>query len=124
MVEDWATESLLAARQAYQAPETGKRMKSGQKLAMPTWGEHAGGEAAALSAECGWRWFSMRRSSGELVRTRKRKHRTADLAKSAVNWQAVVERSVASERLTSPLGYRVRGCRLVKRQTAPTIYVS
>ena len=31
-VEDWATESLLAARQAYQVPETGKRLKSGQKL--------------------------------------------------------------------------------------------
>jgi hypothetical protein len=31
-VEDWATESLLAARQAYQAPETGMRLKSGQKL--------------------------------------------------------------------------------------------
>jgi S1/P1 Nuclease len=32
-VEDWATESLLAARQAYQVPETGVRLKSGQKLA-------------------------------------------------------------------------------------------
>jgi nuclease S1 len=31
-VEDWATESLLVARQAYQVPETGARMKSGQKL--------------------------------------------------------------------------------------------
>ena len=31
-VEDWATESLLAARQAYQVPGTGKRIKSGQKL--------------------------------------------------------------------------------------------
>jgi hypothetical protein len=31
-VEDWATESLLAARRAYQVPETGKRLKSGQKL--------------------------------------------------------------------------------------------
>jgi S1/P1 Nuclease len=31
-VEDWATESVLAAKQAYQVPETGKRMKSGQKL--------------------------------------------------------------------------------------------
>ena len=28
-IEDWATESLLAARQAYQVPETGKRLKSG-----------------------------------------------------------------------------------------------
>jgi len=32
-VEDWATESLLAARQAYQVPETGQRLKPGQKLA-------------------------------------------------------------------------------------------
>ena len=32
-VEDWATESLLAARAAYQVPETGMRIKSGQKLA-------------------------------------------------------------------------------------------
>jgi S1/P1 Nuclease len=31
-VEDWATESLLAARQAYRVPETGKRLKPGQKL--------------------------------------------------------------------------------------------
>ena len=31
-VEDWATESLLAARAAYQVPETKKRMKPGQKL--------------------------------------------------------------------------------------------
>jgi nuclease S1 len=31
-IEDWATESLLASRQAYQVPETGKRLKSGQKL--------------------------------------------------------------------------------------------
>jgi hypothetical protein len=31
-VEDWATESLLAAREAYQVPETGTRLKPGQKL--------------------------------------------------------------------------------------------
>jgi hypothetical protein len=31
-VEDWATESLHAARQAYQVPETGVRLKPGQKL--------------------------------------------------------------------------------------------
>ena len=31
-VEDWATESLLAARAAYNVPETGKRLKPGQKL--------------------------------------------------------------------------------------------
>jgi hypothetical protein len=30
--EDWATESLLAARHSYQVPETGKRFKSGEKL--------------------------------------------------------------------------------------------
>jgi hypothetical protein len=34
-VEDWATESLLAARQAYQVPETGMRLKPGRKLADP-----------------------------------------------------------------------------------------
>jgi hypothetical protein len=31
-VEDWATESLLAARQAYQVPESGMRLKPGQEL--------------------------------------------------------------------------------------------
>jgi hypothetical protein len=31
-VEDWVTERLLAARQTYRVPETGKRRKSGQKL--------------------------------------------------------------------------------------------
>ncbi len=31
-VEDWATESLLAARQPYVVPETGKRLRPGQKL--------------------------------------------------------------------------------------------
>jgi hypothetical protein len=31
-VEDWATESLLAAREVYQDPATGRRMKSGAKL--------------------------------------------------------------------------------------------
>jgi nuclease S1 len=30
-VEDWATESLLAAREAYKVPESGLRLKSGQK---------------------------------------------------------------------------------------------
>jgi hypothetical protein len=30
--EDWATESLLAAREAYKDPRTGKRIKSGTKL--------------------------------------------------------------------------------------------
>jgi nuclease S1 len=31
-VEDWATESLLAARQAYQDPVSGQRIKPGAKL--------------------------------------------------------------------------------------------
>ena len=31
-VEDWATESLLASRDAYVDPATGQRMKSGAKL--------------------------------------------------------------------------------------------
>ena len=31
-VEDWATESLLAAREAYQDPATGMRIKPGTKL--------------------------------------------------------------------------------------------
>jgi len=31
-VEDWATESLLLARAAYLVPETGNRLKPGQKL--------------------------------------------------------------------------------------------
>jgi nuclease S1 len=31
-VEEWATESLLAAKQAYQDPTTGQRIKSGHKL--------------------------------------------------------------------------------------------
>jgi nuclease S1 len=30
--QDWATESLLAARQAYQDPATGRRIKSGTRL--------------------------------------------------------------------------------------------
>jgi nuclease S1 len=31
-IEDWATESLLAARQAYQVPGTDRRIKPGEKL--------------------------------------------------------------------------------------------
>jgi hypothetical protein len=31
-VDDWATESLLAARAAYVVPQTGGRIKPGQKL--------------------------------------------------------------------------------------------
>ncbi len=33
-VEDWATESLLAAREAYVDPLTGQRIKSGTKLGL------------------------------------------------------------------------------------------
>lgn len=32
-IEDWATESLLAARQAYRDPTSGQKIKKGQKLA-------------------------------------------------------------------------------------------
>jgi hypothetical protein len=32
MVEEWASESLLAAREAYQNPMTGARLKPGAKL--------------------------------------------------------------------------------------------
>ena len=35
-VEDWATESLLAAREAYVDPATGQRIKSGTKLGSTT----------------------------------------------------------------------------------------
>jgi hypothetical protein len=35
MVEDWATESLLAARAAYQVPGTDRRIKPGEKLVGP-----------------------------------------------------------------------------------------
>ncbi len=31
-VEDWATESVLSARQAHEVPETGMRLKPGQEL--------------------------------------------------------------------------------------------
>jgi hypothetical protein len=31
-VEEWATESLLATREAYQNPQTGQRIKPGAKL--------------------------------------------------------------------------------------------
>ncbi len=33
-VEDWATESLLAAREAYVEPVTGQRIKSGAKVGL------------------------------------------------------------------------------------------
>ena len=62
-VEDWATESLLAARAAYQVPGVDRRIKSGEKLgdayfnaSLPVVRErlYRGG--------CGWRWCSMTRS--------------------------------------------------------------
>ncbi len=62
-VEEWATESLLAARQAYRVPETGKRLKPGRKLgdayvdANCMWCANGSTEAGF-----GWRWCSMRRS--------------------------------------------------------------
>jgi hypothetical protein len=39
-VEDWATESLLAAREAYLIPGTDKRLKSGQKLGKEYYEKH------------------------------------------------------------------------------------
>jgi hypothetical protein len=39
-VEDWATESLLAAREAYLIPGTDKRLKSGQKLGKEYFDKH------------------------------------------------------------------------------------
>jgi hypothetical protein len=52
-VEDWATESLLAARQAY----LGARHRSADQVWSEAWrclrrGQHAGGTPAALSGEC------------------------------------------------------------------------
>jgi hypothetical protein len=40
MVEDWATESLLAARDAYLIPGADKRLKSGQKLGKDYYDKH------------------------------------------------------------------------------------
>jgi nuclease S1 len=39
-VEDWATESILAAREAYVDPTTGKRIKSGAKLEAAYFGKN------------------------------------------------------------------------------------
>jgi len=39
-VEDWATENPLAARRGYQMPETGQRLKPGQKLAKAYFDAH------------------------------------------------------------------------------------
>ena len=36
-VEEWATESLLAAQKAYQVPETGKRLKAGHDARILQW---------------------------------------------------------------------------------------
>ena len=63
-VEDWATESLPAARQAYQDPATGQRMKPGAKLAGSYQVANLRVARSHLYDEAwGWRWFSMRRSS-------------------------------------------------------------
>ena len=67
-VEDWATESLLAARQSYQVPETGKRPKSGQKLGDAHLQANLPAVRRRLDQACGWRWCSMRslsRNDGE-----------------------------------------------------------
>jgi hypothetical protein len=57
-MRDVANESLLAARQAYQVPETGKRLKSGQKLsdAYRTCRLCVSG---CTKRACAWRWCSM-----------------------------------------------------------------
>jgi hypothetical protein len=39
-VEEWATESLLAAREAYLIPGTDQRLKSGQKLGKEYYEKH------------------------------------------------------------------------------------
>jgi hypothetical protein len=61
-VEDWATESLWAAREAYQDPTTGMRIKSGAKLGDQYFNKNlpvararlyqAGGRLAAVLNEC------------------------------------------------------------------------
>jgi hypothetical protein len=48
--EDWATESLLAARAASQVPGTDKRMKSGQKLGEGVSGPSPAGRKAVASS--------------------------------------------------------------------------
>ena len=67
-VEDWATESLLAARAAYNVPETGQRLKPGQKVDNRYYNANlrlcANG---SIKLACDWRWCStkrFRRSSG------------------------------------------------------------
>ena len=59
IVEEWATESLLAAKQAYQDPATGRPIKSGQKLgdayqkaSLPVVKQRL------YQAVRGWRWCS------------------------------------------------------------------
>jgi hypothetical protein len=64
-VEDSVTESLLAARQAYQVPEMGKRMKSGQKLGDAKSRRICGSCVSGFTKRaCGWRWCSTRCSKG------------------------------------------------------------
>ena len=59
-VEDWATESLLAARAAYLVPGTDTRIKPGQKLSREYFEAHLPAVAGDCARQgCGWRWCSM-----------------------------------------------------------------
>ena len=61
-VEDWATESLLAARQAYQVPETGTRLKPGQKLGDAYLNANLSVVRQRLYRGAdGWRWCALTR---------------------------------------------------------------
>jgi hypothetical protein len=62
-VEDWATESLLAAREAYVVPGTDKRLKPGQKLADDYQAKHLPVvRQRCAKQDCGSPWCSTRRS--------------------------------------------------------------
>ena len=54
--EDRATESLLAARDAYNVPETGQRLKSGQKLSDAYLNANLPVVCCTISWESGWPW--------------------------------------------------------------------
>jgi nuclease S1 len=49
-VEDWATESILASRKAYQDPATGERIKPGAKL-----GDAYQAKSLPIAKECLYR---------------------------------------------------------------------
>jgi hypothetical protein len=57
-VEDWATESLLAARQAYQVPETGVEMPTSRRTCRLS-------ASGFTEGACGWRGCSTRRFQSE-----------------------------------------------------------